>query len=114
MSTAPVVIWLDDNRKPDQMRLEWLLDPTPVESCEVVWVKTYHDFIDAVKAHADRLVLLCLDFYLGGGADGYDATKWFVENYPHLNSVVRGRSQSISPQGRRKIHDLLTQHNFQI
>lgn len=80
------VLWLDDYRDPNSKCVysgffyTWIemYSPFGDEKVDVVWVKTYDEFVDYIKENS-LPDAICFDNDLGEDKEGYDCAKWLVE-----------------------------------
>ena len=66
-------LWLDDERDPNDPRIQEQFDATD----GMIWVKTAHAAIHRLKSGTVRFI--SLDHDLGTTATGYDVAKWIEE-----------------------------------
>lgn len=100
------ILWVDDMRNPEHYA-NLIDDP----GCEVVWLKSYDDFVDYMAGHKlTKIKSIWFDHDLGDGKSGYDAVKYFIDNYiipyNHLHNTTflpNINSQSSNPPGRENI-----------
>jgi hypothetical protein len=68
-----VSVWLDDERNPDDPRIQELFG----SESGMVWVKTAHAAISRLKSN--DVGWISLDHDLGTTSTGYDVAKWMEE-----------------------------------
>jgi hypothetical protein len=98
------LLWLDDERDPTDDRWHSFF---PIEATEVVWVKSYAEFIDWI-AENTLPNAICFDHDLGDGPSGMDAAKWLTEYCLDTNAKLPAWNiQSANPIGKLNIQALL-------
>ncbi|WP_245566885.1 cyclic-phosphate processing receiver domain-containing protein [Christiangramia portivictoriae] len=102
------LLWLDDMRDPNDIRMDWLAYSPIGREVEVVWLKDHYKFRNWIQVHGlpDGI---CFDHDLGKDTPtGYDCAKWLV-NYCLDNklSLPLWSSQSANPVGKANINRLL-------
>ena len=98
------LLWLDDERDPFEPRWQPYF---PLESPDVVWVKSYVEFIDWITKHS-LPTAICFDHDLGDGPSGMDAAKWLTEYCLDTGAnLPRWNIQSANPIGKLNIKALL-------
>ena len=99
------LLWLDDERDPTNKRWSVYF---PIESPQVVWVKSYLEFVDWITANSLPSAI-CFDHDLGDGPSGMDAAKWLTENCLDANAKLPAWNiQSANPIGKKNIEALLS------
>ncbi len=104
MRTSQLLIWLDDERDPEDSRWESYF---PINDPEVIWVKSYEEFVVWIssKEHPDAI---CFDHDLGDGPSGYDAAKWLTQHcLANGLKLPLWNIQSANPIGKENIVSLL-------
>lgn len=129
------LIWLDDLRNPTEKDwVNWLIQYAPIEHpFEVVWVKSYEQFIDWIKKNG-LPAGICFDHDLGsdiahekvkkgmskrqarkekkGTKSGMDVAKFLVEYCLDNNLQMPPYGiQSANPAGKENIDGLLKSFN---
>lgn len=102
-----IMIWLDDLRDP----LDFV-NPSIYMSCEVIWVKTYNEFINVYNEYKNEYIIsMSLDHDLGEEKNGYDCLKYVGED-----CMNNGRKlpyievHSANPAGRENMESYI--NNF--
>ncbi len=101
-----ILLWLDDYRNP--FKDDWLNFSPIGKNCEVVWVKSYAEFVDWITINKTPDAI-CFDHDLGDDSlSGMDCAKWLV-NYCMDTSFILPlyAIQSANPVGRENIDNLL-------
>lgn len=123
----PVILWLDDERnpndifpfpffdhEPDEYRPIWVevvvgkyKGKTPNE-WDVVWVKNYDEFKTYVDSNQIPDIV-CFDHDLGGQLTGKDCANYLIEKLMDLDKIGPiVRSQSANPGGASNILNLFS------
>ncbi|WP_300436537.1 cyclic-phosphate processing receiver domain-containing protein [Christiangramia sp.] len=102
------LIWLDDIRDPEDIRMDWLAYSPIGKAVEVIWLKNYSQFKNWILENGlpDGI---CFDHDLGENTpSGYECAKWLV-NFCLDNNVPPPvwSSQSANPVGKANINRLL-------
>lgn len=111
------LLWLDDIRNP--FIGDWCLNYAPEydrlwdknNPNEIIWVKSYDEFINWFIENNRMPDMICFDHDLGETMTGYDAAKYVVaicseNNWPLPDINI----QSANPVGRDNIHSLFTNY----
>lgn len=120
------LLWLDDIRNPNETNLDgikhWLVFSPIQEPYEVIWVKSYNEFVDWIERNGmpDGI---CFDHDLADISynpnnqkssfvyhekTGFDCAKWLVEHCMDNNCVLPlWNVQSANPVGKENINGLL-------
>jgi hypothetical protein len=103
------LLWIDDIRNP--LENDWLVFSPIGKDVDVVWVKSYDEFVDYLN-HADTLPdAICFDHDLGDGKSGYDCAKYLVEFCMDRGlKLPKWNCQSANPVGRENIDALLNNY----
>jgi hypothetical protein len=103
------LLWIDDARNP--LENDWLVFSPIGKDVDVVWVKSYDEFVDYLT-RADRLPdAICFDHDLGDGKSGYDCAKYLVEFCMDRGlKLPKWNCQSANPVGRENIDGLLNNY----
>ncbi|QDU93629.1 cyclic-phosphate processing receiver domain-containing protein [Lignipirellula cremea] len=104
MTSAPILLWLDDERDPQQERWQACF---PIVNPAVVWVKTYDAFVEWVTDHG-LPDAVGFDHDLGEAQSGFDAAKWLAGYcLAHRQPLPVWSIQSANPIGKANIIALL-------
>ena len=103
------LLWIDDVRNP--LENDWLVFSPIGKDVDVVWVKSYDEFVDYLT-RADRLPdAICFDHDLGDGKSGYDCAKYLVGFCMDRGlKLPVWNCQSANPVGRENIDGLLNNY----
>ena len=103
------LLWIDDVRNP--LENDWLVFSPIGKDVDVVWVKSYDEFVNYLT-RADRLPdAICFDHDLGDGKSGYDCAKYLVEFCMDRGlKLPKWNCQSANPVGRENIDELLNNY----
>ena len=95
------ILWLDDIRDPKNfINVDY----------DVVWVKTYDDFVKTVTEKMPLIV--SFDHDLGTDKSGYDCAKWLINYCIEKNiAVPEYNIHSANPIGRANIDSLFKSYN---
>jgi len=100
-----ISIWLDDERNPQDKKIQTMFGATGVE----IWVKSADECIALIKQHDGNIARISLDHDLGPfefeGKNGYTVAK-FIEQAAfrgELQEIPRMFCHSQSPSGKRNI-----------
>lgn len=107
------LLWLDDIRDPFENNGEWLIFSPLEQPYEVIWIKSYVDFVDYINNNGlpDGI---CFDHDLGDENEktGYDCAKYLVDYCLDKNLVLPLYNiQSANPVGKDNINGLLINYN---
>jgi len=103
------LLWLDDIRNP--FIYTWLYQYAPGFKGEVIWVKSYGEFIDWIQENG-LPYMIAFDHDLGEDMSGFDCSKWLVDYCIDNNlDLPRWVVQSANPVGRDNINGLLNNFN---
>lgn len=104
-----VAIWLDDFRDPSAYRQSGLINNLAPEIEDVLWAKSYQEFVDmfpqAAQKHEIQAVFFDNDLGGGPGEDGRHAFNW-MEAYvrEHNLKPFRLHAQTANPSAKRELH----------
>lgn len=99
-----ILLWLDDERDPVKEKWQHYF---PIEDPEVVWLKSYADFVGWISNHG-LPAAICFDHDLGEDKSGFDAAKWLTEYcLSQEKSLPAWNIQSANPIGKENIASLL-------
>ena len=103
------LLWIDDVRNP--LENDWLVFSPIGKDVDVVWVKSYDEFVDYLT-RVDRLPdAICFDHDLGDDKSGYDCAKYLVEFCMDRGlKLPSWNCQSANPVGRENIDGLLNNY----
>ena len=100
------LLWLDDYRNP--MENDWLNFSPIGKDVEVVWVKSFDEFVDYLNKPIPLPDAICFDHDLGEEKTGMDAAKYLVNLCNNLRlKLPKFNSQSSNPVGRENIMSYL-------
>lgn len=119
MKSSNVLLWLDDERDPMQRIpgefCTWAekYSPVPVtEIDEVIWVKSYKEFVDYINQPIPLPRAICFDHDLGTKETGMDCAKYLVEMCMNMKlTLPKYNIQSANPAGKANICSLLSGYN---
>ena len=95
-------LWLDDERDPDDPRIQELFGAEP----GMFWVKSAHAAIRRLKSGNVRSI--SLDHDLGQNATGYDVAKWIEErSFQRQLARVSWNVHSMNVEGAKVIRAAL-------
>lgn len=113
------LLWLDDCRDP-YANPDWLVFSPIGKDVDVIWCKSYDEFVDYLNQHVPLPDAICFDHDLGDPmADdngqnektGYDCAKFLVSMCQNMKLKLPAfNSQSSNPAGKERIISLL--NNF--
>ena len=104
MTESQILLWLDDERDPNDARWHAYF---PISQPTVVWVKSFDDFVKWISSNGMPNAI-CFDHDLGDGPSGFDAAKWLTEFCLDNDSRIPAWNiQSANPIGKENIIALL-------
>ena len=103
------LLWIDDVRNP--LENDWLVFSPIGKDVDVVWVKSYDEFVDYLT-RVDKLPdAICFDHDLGDGKSGYDCAKYLVDLCMNRRlKMPEWNCQSANIVGRENIDALLNNY----
>jgi hypothetical protein len=108
------LIWLDDFRNP--FKNNWLVFTPCNDYSEVIWLKTYVDFVDYIQTKGLPYAI-CFDHDLQDYIDGvektgFDCAKYLVDYcIDNDKDLPLYNIQSSNPSGKDNINGLLQNYN---
>ena len=100
------LLWLDDYRNP--MEDDWLNFSPIGKDVEVVWVKSFNEFVDYLNKPIPLPDAICFDHDLDEEKTGMEAAKYLVNLCNNLRlKLPKFNSQSSNPVGRENIMSYL-------
>ena len=106
LNNMKTLLWLDDYRDPTKDN--WIRYSPIGTDCDIVWVKTYQEFVDQVMCFG-LPDAICFDHDLGThNGNGYECAKFLIDYCINNNlKLPLYAIQSANPVGKENIDSLL-------
>lgn len=103
------LLWLDDYRNPFEN--DWLNFSPIGKDVDVIWVKSYNEFVEYLNRPIPLPDAICFDHDLGEEKTGYDCAKYLVDMCINMKlKLPKWNCQSANSVGRDNIDSLLNNY----